>query len=176
MIELLVLEVKALSPSRPPVPVTSIVTSTGSSNQVPLLPLGAEASAARLTLSCCLPEVSTKPPSPPWLPPRALMVPSTRVAPSAHTTTVPPLPLAVASARMLLAPSTRVVLALGRVPSPPRTSPPTSTVPPPHGALTSRCASLRATLAPLTSTRPPGAWMPAACSSTLPPWASSSRP
>ena len=29
---------------------------------------------------------------------------------------------------------------------------------------------------PWISTRPPGAWSPAACSNTLPPWPSSSRP
>ena len=211
-------------------PVAFTVRLLGSSSQVPPLPWGAEASGARLTASCCLPEVSTKPPSPPWLPPRALIAPSTRVALSAHTTTWPPLPAWVASAFRVLLPSTVVVVALAppRLRGLPWTPPPTRTAPPPALPLASTWAAARVTLgavsstvpplaagpvpvamigaalvrlvpactltvppplAPLTSmgafcctvwpwisTRPPGAWMPAACSSTLPPWASSSRP
>ena len=82
-----------------PVPPMSIVISKGSSNQVPARPAGAEASAAWLTASSRLPEVSMKPPSPPSAPPRALKFPCTLAVSSAQTTTVPPWPWAVASAR-----------------------------------------------------------------------------
>ena len=54
--------------------------------------------SAMLTLA---PEVSTSPPLPDWLPPRALMVPWNRVTSSAQTITLPPLPLVMASALIL---------------------------------------------------------------------------
>ena len=47
-----------------------------------------------------MPDTSTKPPSPPLLPPLALTVPWKRVSPSAHTITFPPSPASVASARI----------------------------------------------------------------------------
>ena len=50
-----------------------VMSLSGSSSQLPALPLAAEAStvASAPTESVCLPEVSTQPPSPPLGPPRA---------------------------------------------------------------------------------------------------------
>ena len=52
-----------------------IVTSTGSRSNVPDRPCGARVSTRPLKASTCLPDTSTKPPSPPVSPPRAPMLP-----------------------------------------------------------------------------------------------------
>ena len=59
----------------------------GSSSQPPAWPCGAETSGAVLTSRMPRALVSTKPPSPDSVPPRAEMVPWLRVTWSAHTTT-----------------------------------------------------------------------------------------
>ena len=75
----------------------------GSSSRVPSRPLAARVSTRPRKISAPLPEVSTNPPSPPSLPPRAKMLARKLVASSAHTTTLPPLPLSSASALMTTA-------------------------------------------------------------------------
>ena len=118
----IVLSVVELSPapSMAPVPVVPTVRFSGSSNQVPNLPWGALVltPAALPTTKLVLPDVSTKPPLPPAVPPWALILPSNRVVPSAHTMTRPPLPLLVASAVITLLASTLVTAARGVVPCP----------------------------------------------------------
>ena len=70
-VELLVLAMKrGWKKSREPV-VFWMVTLEGSRSQVPPGPAGAETSGAVATSRNCLPEVSTKPPWPPAIPPRA---------------------------------------------------------------------------------------------------------
>ncbi|MBB1629995.1 hypothetical protein A9975_03845 [Cupriavidus sp. UME77] len=82
----------------------------GSISQFPVLPCGARVSTVALsTIFTCEPDVSTKPPSPPSLPPCALMVPSTVVRllalpRSAIAITVPPLPALCAAASALMMP------------------------------------------------------------------------
>ena len=76
----------------------SMTMSSGSSSQVPPAPAGALTSTGTLNSRTRLPEVSTKPPSPPSSPPRALMRPSTRVVSSDQTMTRPPSPRPSASA------------------------------------------------------------------------------
>ena len=77
----------------------SMVMSVGSMSQRPASPLAALASTDPPAKSSdCLPELSTKPPSPPWAPPRAVIVPAKRVLWSAQTMTVPPSPWVSASA------------------------------------------------------------------------------
>ena len=82
----------------PPVAVASVVAaseivmSAGSSSQVPICPSGARVSTRSPATSSHWPEVSIRPPSPPWVPPRADTWPSARVLPSAHNTTCPPSP------------------------------------------------------------------------------------
>ena len=70
--------------------VSSMVMSVGSSNSVPVTPFGARVSTLPSYTSDCLPETSTKPPSPPRSPPRALTLPWYRVRPSDQIATVPP--------------------------------------------------------------------------------------
>ena len=89
-------------------PLDDTLMSVGSSSQNPPFPADAPASTRPRTCSDSLPEVSTKPPLPPAAPPRAEMAPSKRVPPSAHTTTLPPWPLSVASAAMVAACATTV--------------------------------------------------------------------
>ena len=60
--------------------------------------LRALASTVPLTPKASRPEVSTTPPSPPSIPPRANISPANSVTPSDHATTVPPLPKKPASA------------------------------------------------------------------------------
>ena len=83
-----------------PVPL-AIIISAGSSSSIPVLPCGARVFTAPLNVKYSLPETSTKPPSPDCAPPRALMLPKKRVALSAQTITLPPLPLVMALALML---------------------------------------------------------------------------
>ena len=79
-----------------------IVMSPGSSNQVPVAPAGALVSTRIPSTSrASFPEVSTNPPLPPTTPPLAEMLPKARVVLSAQTMTLPPSPLALASAFML---------------------------------------------------------------------------
>ena len=71
----------------------------GSSSQVPPAPAGAATSAAVPMVRSPWLEVSTMPPLPPATPPRADSWPAETVLRSDHTTTEPPLPRFVASAR-----------------------------------------------------------------------------
>ena len=91
-----------------------------------------------------MPETSTKPPLPPFGPPLAEILPAMLVAASERTTTLPPLPLSVASALMVAPAAIRVFVAV-RVRS---GIVPIETVPPPAlpDALT--------TAVPLTATFP----------------------
>ncbi len=59
----------------PPVVPAVIVTSAGSSSQVPLSPCGVPALTLMPATSSQWPEVSIRPPSPPCAPPRAVIVP-----------------------------------------------------------------------------------------------------
>ena len=100
-------------PSAVPVmspPLAAMVKSVGSINQVPFLP--PRPGAARVLMAMLSPKrtllalVSMKPPSPPASPPLAEMLPLTsvrldRLARSAISVTVPPLPALAASAVML---------------------------------------------------------------------------
>ena len=112
-------------------PVVWMVTLFGSSSHRPPVPWGALASAARVTSSMRLPEVSMRPPSPPQAPPRALILPSTRAVSSAHTTTLPPLPRAVALAISCALAARVVNCALRMSGLSPCQSPPTRISPPP---------------------------------------------
>ena len=89
------------SPAVPSIapPVSRTVMLRGSSSNLPATPAGAATSTLPTKSSTSLPETSTLPPSPAAAPPRALMAPWNRVAPSAHSTTWPPWPACVASAR-----------------------------------------------------------------------------
>ena len=93
--------VKTLPINVSPVVPAPIVTSAGSSSHVPGLPLGAPAFTRRSDTSSQWPEVSIRPPSPPCAPPRAEMLPETRVESVDHSTTVPPLPWVIASAAIV---------------------------------------------------------------------------
>ena len=99
----------------PVAPVAAIVTSYGSNNQVPEVPLAlaadTEAPVAILRVS---PEVSIKPPLP--LAPKALAdkAPATKL-PSPQTRTLPPSPLTVLLALRLLLASMVVLADVGRV-------------------------------------------------------------
>ena len=81
-------------------PASWIVMSLGSSSHVPPWPRAALALASIPDTSSQRPEVSTRPPSPPWAPPRAVRRPWARVVSLAHSTMLPPLPLDSASALM----------------------------------------------------------------------------
>ena len=83
-----------------PLPAT-ISMSWGSMSQWPPLPAGAVVSGVRRIANDRRPEVSTKPPSPPAGPPRALKRPWTFAKPLANTTTLPPSPEASASAETI---------------------------------------------------------------------------
>src|SRR5262249_8450386 len=87
--------------------------SSGSSSSVPALPRGAPAFTFPLNASWPWLDVSTKPPLPPRLPPRARMVPAKVVWLSDHRTTLPPSPRRVADALMVVAASTLTVVAVG---------------------------------------------------------------
>ena len=89
-----------------------IVMSLGSSRSVPVAPSGARVSTAPSKASVCLPDTSTKPPSPPRTPPRAEIVPANRVASSAQTMTLPPCPASRASALKVAAAPISVLRAL----------------------------------------------------------------
>ena len=100
-------------PSAAPVmspPLAAIVKSFGSSSQVPALPCAALVSTLKVSpILSRVPEVSTNPPSPPRLPPLALMLPSICVvlpalARSAIKLTVPPLPLLFGAASTWMMP------------------------------------------------------------------------
>ena len=112
-------------------PMAWMVTLLGSSSHRPPLPTGALASAARVTSSMRLPEVSIRPPSPPQSPPRAEIMPCTRAVSLAHTTTLPPLPEAVALAISCALAASVVNCALRTSGLSPCQSPPTRISPPP---------------------------------------------
>ena len=78
----------------------------GSSRRLPARPAGARVSTAPAKSSSCLPETSTRPPSPRAAPPRASICPSKRVWPSDQTTTWPPSPLPRALASTSAPPAT----------------------------------------------------------------------
>ncbi len=73
----------------------------GSSNQLPPLPLLAEASAEPATSSRPFEEVSINPPSPEFSPPLAVISPENFVYSSDQTMTFPPRPSSLASALMV---------------------------------------------------------------------------
>ncbi|VVE90820.1 hypothetical protein PBR20603_04811 [Pandoraea bronchicola] len=89
--------------------------SFGSISHVPVFPRGARVSIIALSAIFTFEaDVSTKPPSPPRLPPRALRVPSTVVRlallpRSAINVTVPPLPALCVAASALIVPLCRMV-------------------------------------------------------------------
>ena len=119
-----------------------MVTSYGSSNQLPDCPCGASVLMIALLPTWRLwPEVSTLPPLPPSGPPCALMLPLATVwllglLMSEYSTTCPPSPACVALASMV-APAYIVTCTAWRIAPLPCQSPPTSTVPPPVGPLAS---------------------------------------
>ncbi len=132
-----------------------MVRSRGSISHVPPVPCAAPRSTEPLACSSSCDEVSSAPPLPPALPPRAVMAPVTCVRSSDHSTTLPPLPLAMALA--LMTPPAKTVWLAFLSPSAPAPcqSPPTRTTPPPASPETSTVASNRPTLAPVTLTVPP---------------------
>ena len=152
-----------------PVPSARIVKSFGSKSQSPALPPGERVSTCAVfpTPSVSFPEVSTWPPGCPAPRPRAEIRPSNCVAPSAHTTTLPPAPCFRASAWIKVAASTVVVCARFTVPLPCQ-SPPTNTSPPPRSPLASSLALVKATVPPVTSIRPPFRPFPRADASIRP--------
>ena len=75
-----------------------IVMEVGSSSNIPVCPRGALVFTRPAKSKVCFPDTSTKPPSPPWLPPRAEIDPKNLVVPSAQTITLPPCPVSTASA------------------------------------------------------------------------------
>jgi hypothetical protein len=110
----------------------------GSSNQSPVRPIGARVSTrAPRASSVCLPDVSTRPPSPPCSPPRASTWPWKVVWSSAQATTVPPWPLSVAEASSTAPRATRVVCAFASRASLPCQPPPIRISPPPASPLAS---------------------------------------
>jgi hypothetical protein len=117
-------------------PEAATVKSVGSISQFPDLPCGARVSTVALSaIFKCEPDVSTKPPSPPRLPPRALIVPSTVVRllallRSAIAITLPPLPALCAAASALTMPLCWMAsLADRRIVPPSLVSPVASSVP-----------------------------------------------
>ncbi len=78
-------------------------------------PLGARVSTWPV-IDSCVPDTSTKPPLPPSLPARALMLPSMRVRPADVATTLPPSPVPSALALVTLpASSASSLLALNTI-------------------------------------------------------------
>ena len=126
----------------------SITTSAGSTVILPLLPPPARALTATpwpgavATESCPALESSTRPPLPLRGPPRAVMEPQKLVPDRDHTSTVPPLPVWVASAARVEFVSTVVLAEEARGPAPCQ-PPPISMVPPPRAPLASRAAPSR---------------------------------
>ena len=112
-------------------PVAWIVRLFGSSSSVPVLPAAARRSTDPVKSSNCLPDTSTKPPSPLSAPPRAETLPANWVFLSDHITTLPPLPAVRASALIEAPASTVVVRAFRRSGDAPWKPPPMSTTPPP---------------------------------------------
>ena len=145
--------VVSVAPSMSP-PLAATVKSVGSSSHVPASPLAAEVFTRVLaSIFNVLALVSTKPPLPESLPPRALRLPLTVVrlsgfARSAITTTSPPSPFAPASAWML--PLCSMVLLATR-----RTVPPSVVMP-------------FASMAPELTTRPKRPWADCADRITVP--------
>ncbi len=137
---------------------------SGSNRTLPSSPAGAPTSTRERDVSRLFPETSTKPPSPPDGPPRAVMRPSTSVLPSDQTITSPPSPSTVASAATVDPAETSVLSAVGKSPDvAPRSGPPTRTTPPPSLPEASRVASTRPMLpGPPTSIRPPPPSVPTA--------------
>ena len=147
-------------------PVATVMFSGSSSHRPADDPADAPASTLPLrTTRFDLPEVSTRPPLPPSKPPRAEMLPSNTVTPSAQTTTLPPSPSRTALAFSVAPDDTQFTSALRSGPWPCQL-PPTSTLPPP----TSPDASSRALLS--SQTREPSTLISPPCSPVAPPLAS----
>ena len=98
--------------------VSPIIISSGSNSQVPASPLVALTSTGTPKFNVTLPDVSTKPPSPVSLPPRALIRAKALVVSSDQTIILPPSPLVPASAVIVVAASTLVFKAFLTVPCP----------------------------------------------------------
>ena len=139
-----------------------MVTSAGSISHWPFAPATTEALAP---MPNWWPEVSIWPPAPTLAPlpaPTARRLPSTWVRLPAkltldHSTTLPPLPWAVALASMLAPASMPTVLAWRRLPLPCQ-SPPTNTVPPPVEPLALMLLPApKRMLSPVRATWPPWA-------------------
>ena len=105
--------------------------------------------------SSALPDTSASPPLPPPAP-RALIRPAKSVRRSDHSTTRPPSPVPVASARIAVPASAVVVVARASLP-PPCQSPPTRIDPPPLAPEASSVAPASATSAPVSVIVPPRA-------------------
>ena len=85
---------------------SAIVRLCGSNSSVPVAPCGARVSTSPLNASVRFPETSTKPPSPPTVPPRAEIWPAKSVLISDQRMTRPPSPACPASAVMTVSTST----------------------------------------------------------------------
>ena len=132
-----------------------MVTSEGSSSQVPAAPCGALASTMPVSVSSPCVEVSTKPPLPPPAPPRAEAEPAKVLDFSPHSVTSPPSPFFSASALIVVAASTATVFAVVTPALAPRSPPPMAIVPPPVAPLASMTAAFSVTLRPPRAMDPP---------------------
>ena len=143
--------------------VVEIVRSCGSIRIVPGAPCGAPVSAVPVSVKPCWPDSSIVPPSPPCLPPRALIAPPACVSCVLSTLTWPPLPAPVASARMRAPLAIAVRVEAGAVTkAPPRARArvvPIATVPPPArpDALMRALAATCVAPSAITATWPPTA-------------------
>ena len=147
--------------------VAVMVISAGSSSHSPRRPRNEMAFTVPSASSVRWPDVSTNPPSPPLMPPLAVMSPLKLVRSSAQMLTVPPLPLSVALARITAPCSITVSSALGVIlfressvassaATPPCTSPPICTSPPPSVPLALITAPVKIpTRSALMTTLPP---------------------
>ena len=146
--------------------------SVGSNSRVPIWPLAALTSTLPAKEMPCRAEISTKPPSPATLPPRAEMAPCAQLLSSAQTRMSPPSPDCPASARIsVCAPIWVKVLAT--VPSSPARPPMRILPPSPSPEASIRAVSNTPTRSPLTVIVPPAPSTPCALRSprltTLPP-------
>src|SRR5580704_5096184 len=151
---LIVVLLIVLVPVRPVVAVLlTIVISSGSSNQVPTFPCGANSLGATLMFTTS-PDVSTVPPFPSNSPPRAVSVAALVVVLADQSTIDPPFPISVASASITEAESRERSCACERS-EPSCGPPPICTTPPPAGPATVMYAEARSTSPPVIATFPP---------------------
>ena len=124
--------------SSPPAP--AMTQLTGSSNQTPVFPTGASVLTLMESdrLTCC-PDVSINPPLPLTAPPRAERVPAATVLASDQTVILPPLPVCMASALIMVCSPSTTFCAFGVALA--WKSLPICTSPPPAAPLTSIRAS-----------------------------------